>query len=46
MDDDLDEFIKGCEDAEKGIAHDDSKGEAYSMGYAHQSGLNESANDE
>lgn len=44
--DDIELFFKGCEDAENGNPCDESKGEAYSMGYAYQSGLNESANDE
>lgn len=36
MDDDLDEFAQGCIDCENGIACDESKGEAYVMGYAYQ----------
>ena len=36
MDDDLDEFAQGCTDCENGIDCDESKGEAYVMGYAHQ----------
>ena len=35
-DEDLAEFAQGCIDCENGIACDESKGEAYVMGYAYQ----------
>lgn len=41
MDNDLDEFAQGCTDCENGIACDESKGEAYVMGYAYQQEENE-----
>lgn len=36
MDKDLEEFSQGCEDAKNGIAHNDTKSESYTMGYAYQ----------